>query len=964
MVTTTKSMPEKIEDQVRRWRHNRGRYPGWVVIPSANLNTLWEKTEHWIQPILSHAQAAAPAQRLVWLRELTWRYETCLMPLWSEYAVRIEEALEDVMPFSDMRQISVAKLRPTPENIGELDWPELAEAWLALKLSLIRYSRETNALDSFMKLSISLDQFAEHNTEVISALAYERCLYALERLDHAQCNRVLSKWEAAELPDPFWQVRRAAIRAEVGKAVEAEKEADAALRAVRERYRRDSSNRAGTEDIASLSQEGWAMMLVRGVKMGLRIFSGDPAPDFRGRWEKLGEFRCNPWPEIERLQIILGSPPPAMTEAESNRRGGNQVRVIFGGQGTFQRLAPALRAARLLEEAAFPVRAPNVTLGAGLLRRAVEWLGSELPSRALPLLLRLGEDSPLKDFLSYHRVAALTMEDAELVRTLAISTLEQAVPAYLSATGEHEHAASGAHQRVVLALRMLSAIVARLDGGALDDAISRALALRSQPQFTLRNDIWQLLNTVVARSLAAMPAKQVERHVLAIVSQPLLGLEINTIGAQWTDDVTFHLLSPLASADRATAPTQWNDVIRRLLRHATDAPDTARAQAIFRCAVLHHMGLLKSPEIKQLLRVTWPQTAEKFHWPRLPLIPACFILLLPEPKPGDAVAAFKANILSRSLSRFRVPMTKVDGTEGLGWRLSNDIDDAFLNVTQATLRPWETVDRRPIPAISWTDAEADRLIAMAEDWWKDEGRDLAQQVHGDPFGISKEVLRRRIEHLIGVFAYAILPALPPRHSALNRAASFLSDLRDAGIVTESTLVIAIAADPDAAERVASELRISLVSMDAMVAAAAIEGVYVWLEAAARDQIPRPPSDLVHEIGAIVRARRLPALAAALRYASYILRRPQPDAAGKLVIDDVRVGLQYLVAETRYRRSFDPKSSLAYDEVPELRALAAQLAGALSLYVGMGDQAVKLWAAEMEKEPLAEVRFAMDAGRQA
>jgi hypothetical protein len=226
------------------------------------------------------------------------------MPPFGDYAEKIDQALADAVPFPELNSFPTATLRPTPENIASLDWRELSDAWVALALSLARYRREVMEIDRFEALATSLAPLASAYPQITSFLAYQRCILALERLDHLEARRVVASWDASALPDPFWAARRAAVRAEIGDAENAEKDADAALRAIREMGRRGTVGGAAaaeSEDIDALSREGWAMMLVGGIKTGRNLFSREPTPDYRGRWEQLAAFRCNPWTDVESL---------------------------------------------------------------------------------------------------------------------------------------------------------------------------------------------------------------------------------------------------------------------------------------------------------------------------------------------------------------------------------------------------------------------------------------------------------------------------------------------------------------------------------------------------------------------------------------------------------------------------------------------------------------------------------------
>src|SRR5579872_543647 len=165
--------PEKIDDLVGRWRHNRKLYPGWVIAPPDNRDTLWNYTRNWIEPILSKAKSVSPSRALVWLQELTWRCEMCLIPMWADYAAGVANALSHVRPFPEPPNSESPQSCQTPGNSPDLDWVRLSEAWSALALSLLRFYRETLASAEFEKLADKLLSLSRLNSQLASFVLYQ-----------------------------------------------------------------------------------------------------------------------------------------------------------------------------------------------------------------------------------------------------------------------------------------------------------------------------------------------------------------------------------------------------------------------------------------------------------------------------------------------------------------------------------------------------------------------------------------------------------------------------------------------------------------------------------------------------------------------------------------------------------------------------------------------------------------------
>ena len=102
----------------------------------------------------------------------------------------------------------------------------------------------------------------------------------------------------------------------------------------------------------------------------------------------------------------------------------------------------------------------------------------------------------------------------------------------------------------------------------------------------------------------------------------------------------------------------------------------------------------------------------------------------------------------------------------------------------------------------------------------------------------------------------------------------------------------------------------------------------------------------------------PALDIALIFATRLLRKSTN--SGDLIADDIRIGLQYLAEELKYRNPAEYEGPVPYEDVPWFRMLCGQLANELARRLGRDDPAVQLWAQQIAEEPLTYVRRAVEA----
>ena len=150
------------------------------------------------------------------------------------------------------------------------------------------------------------------------------------------------------------------------------------------------------------------------------------------------------------------------------------------------------------------------------------------------------------------------------------------------------------------------------------------------------------------------------------------------------------------------------------------------------------------------------------------------------------------------------------------------------------------------------------------------------------------------------------------------------------------------------------------------AASACGGLYHWLRASAVEdsRLPRPPADLVFEIGVIISAPRWSVLSHALEIAAWIFEEGSTEHR-ELLRPSVLSGLESLRRALVFREisshPFVEQPQVSEDDVdvPWLRWCCVQLAKAMDS-AGFGDEAaVTGWLKDAGNDPLPELRFAVE-----
>jgi hypothetical protein len=196
---------------------------------------------------------------------------------------------------------------------------------------------------------------------------HEFCLFFLGQSDFNRVQFLLSDWNIpSELP--FWKTKKAAVMAEIGELDRALQLGEEALSGIRSQFT------PGEINYTLLSQEGWTMLLLRGIRMNQVGEESGYLDQFTDRWTKLATYRCNPWLEIETLETIVKAMMP-LTDVRNITKPGmrkmtnpgyysstERVSYKIAGETAYAKLQPAFNFLRIFEEGGIPIRAGATAL--------------------------------------------------------------------------------------------------------------------------------------------------------------------------------------------------------------------------------------------------------------------------------------------------------------------------------------------------------------------------------------------------------------------------------------------------------------------------------------------------------------------------------------------------------------------------------------------------------------------------
>jgi len=412
---------EKILATMKRWKTEREEYPNWIVCPRRNRERIWADSEPKILGILRNLKVFSLPEQLEIFYELNWRLETALMPLFGMDG-DIAQVVAAVNPYPDQCQLEDAILTRDADEHKNLNWTRLETCWVNLVFALARAAREDVGSHKFRYWMDLIETVSEQRIEWKARWYYEECLFGLCSLDQNTARRAVFKWpDTKELP--LWEGKRASILAEIGELAESERVAEDALADVRKRQNLSRG------DLFLFSLEGWLMLLLNAIKRNKLVSGREHTEKYWDRWEKLSTYQCNPWTDLEWMDLALNADPPRSRQAKEVRMGFDPGSRVISYNWTSSPDTTQYRQAfsflRMLEEGGLPPAVGMVsTVGKSITRPAILIEHFSIP-RSVSIMVRSRNEEDLGKWLDRVRVAILGETDLKTIIAMLMASFEQ-----------------------------------------------------------------------------------------------------------------------------------------------------------------------------------------------------------------------------------------------------------------------------------------------------------------------------------------------------------------------------------------------------------------------------------------------------------------------------------------------------------------------------------------------------------
>ncbi len=775
-----------------------------------------------------------------------------------------------------------------------------------------------------------------------------------------------AKWQAAGCPKDgalkFWREAElewieyyyAAVHAEIGNLTIAENEGAELLR----RLRVDTPRREN--DIATLAREGWTMMLLLAIERHKKWAEDkDYASDSRGRWEQLRQHQCNPRDEVEAFDAILNRPIPARKppEMKSTRFHPGEYSVTHHfGHDVFKELEPAYELIRFSEDAPYPPRVGDVRLCFDKLKTAANWFIPYDAVRTQSLVCRLMDSKLTNEYFSRHRIAALPDEQVLLCHQLARKTLRDAaeIPG-VSDAQPSTPVIRRAQNRLATSIELIARTAIRLSRDELAQLWNVALDLYSSPMAFRGQALVNPMHNLFKSLFDAMPQSELQNRFQDVVTLPIPGSRDFQV---WNQTSWPHLLSDfrrrISELTRTQRDEDWSSITTELLTLAESDDRRVRNRALLRLHTLFDYRCLRPEAVEKLAAVYWNDCGGD-GLPVADVFEKYACLILPEPESGISIERFRNYALSEPLRTLQAGVAK-----------PNSLLSDWLGAT-APLRGSFSATRR---FIDWSLEDVGHMVHEIKTWWNESGKsqfvDAKTRTGLRHFG--DRPLSTRLSYILDVLRDIVIPRISSDTTVAADVRNLVADFKLHRVPVVAVLP-ALQVIDDASDATL-DLRSALASPDENTYVSALQGLIYWLKCQGTSKasqgvflLPDVPVDLVRELGIIVANRRQPNLIEALQTVLFILREFSHELDSHFK-QSILVALEYLYGETTYQLSDTGEGRIPYEDVPQYRQIAAEIAAQLKRALDAAPEIVEMWINAAENDPLPEVRYAVHRSRQA
>ena len=691
----------------RRWKDERLSYPGWLVPTDEMRAALWLHTSLHAWQLIEWTKSQSANKAIHVLRELNWRLETSMIPIFDDLREPFEAAVNGLFPIrNDGYSDSI------PSAIASD--PKSAESWMEVALALLRNAREHYDEPRWAGLNDRICTVVSTCPGFADRHRYEQALWKTWNLDIDGARKLIQDW-IPSCHSPLAQMWKAGLLAEFGQLTESR----SILRSVLNEVQRSTLDAQG-QRVYLRSLEGWCIYLLFTIE---HVIGTSKRSEFSERWQELKEGGCNPWPLIAYFRNVISDTPPAKTEpykiVPDFDPGRRTETYALGGGDTVEPWLPAFAYIRLLEQVGMPIRMRRRDMTGETLANACKWTVSLTRFWSPALLIRAGKTEDLKKrrFMDRTQVATMTPELSRRLTRWAIEALERQLPF----AGSSRTAIDTSSLSLVDSLvEVLSRLTVRMQSATLQRAFEIGLSLYQTPDALRDVFLSRKWGEWFSRLFMAADARQLVGWIPELLKFPLSAQRDRSVAA-WPDPMRVFPADRVDVAANGESRIAIEGAVDWLLRRYSSESGEARRRSVRRLEIVYHAGYMSETQESSFAEVLW-DGADGEALPDLPGVSIFNYLHLPHPSEIDVMSRIRMRLLNSPIERM---VSVSPRTVSVSDSISQNLMDLFL-----VSKPLVEIRDAPQGKIEWTNEEAATLWKSLVEWWTNDKRGLS--IESDP----------------------------------------------------------------------------------------------------------------------------------------------------------------------------------------------------------------------------------------
>ena len=943
--SSSQSTPDEatVMKVIERWRFERDRYPGWLVPTNEIRSSLWYETREWIPPLITFADNWLPTDRILLFREINWRLEISMIPLFSDWITPFESAVNELFP-NLQEGMPTKPSSKAMRSINASD-TEISEAWLEIAFGLLREARENYNSERWNAFKEKIDRIVASYPRFTDLYHYEQALWMIWNVERSQAKDVLAKW--APSPHlPIAMMWKAGLLAELDELNEARSLLQTALREIRK-----SLNSSRGRNIDLLSLEGWCTYLLFAVAHATDGSEGwQLHQEFSKRWQELKEWDCNPWHLSRYFDEALSGAAPVRKKTKQIVRGFDLWRIhithTWSGD-TMKPWLPAFACIRLYEQVGIPLHLPFFNLSGSALRNACKWIAPFTGFWSPALLIRAGKRDDLTKYGFMDR-AQVGVMDPSLAKNLNKWAMD-ALKHELSSLSGNIARVSAQEALLEVLPEVLSRLAFKLESADLQEAFSLALEFHRQPGIPSNISLHQSCEPWFKRLFEAADDRQLLTWLPELIRFPLyIGSDrlSNPLPNPWPDPMRQLPIGRTCAAKKICPELlpEINEAIEWLLERAKSESGEGHLRAMMRLIYIFDADLMTEEQKNHLGVLLWAKTGEN-GLPDLPDLHYFHFLHLPSPENIDVVPKIKQHILSIE-------------------PLSNKVEEnpMILNAALAS-KAVVHIPHESKGIVEWNWDETKALWDKMLEWWAKK-KIMFSIEKSAPF-VGTEYKSASLDKVGMFLARAILPKMDSAsEDEWNKVLAFLSGTRQRGVYLTTVLPYVLLHRSSEKEKIIQTILDDLSSDNEEAVKASARAVRHWIHLADARLLDDLPNSVVDKLIQRVVFRRLEGIQTCLNQLAALLIE-KPDIFNSDQVHLVVASLTSWSHATCLPLSEERDADFSEEERPELRTLLGWLACALSIWLenNLPDQTepeeISLLRESYKSDPLPEVRRAFE-----